>query len=175
MASPSTPAPIMTAPVASASTATEATAAPAIGADTAAEFTTVVEQVTTPLDKLCDKYSDLMWYARKGGIDHPMWKSTPQHIRDEAFKQMAIVEAKYPVDVAALKGDSGDWQHGFNSGCVAAFRLALGLIGTMKLKGKHDPEVGCEDDECDDDDGDYHDDDGPSIDDLVNEFPMLDS
>jgi len=45
----------------------------------------------------------------------------------------------------------------------------------MKLKGKHDPEVDCEDDECDDDDGDYHDDDGPSIDDLVNEFPMLDS
>ena len=67
------------------------------------------------------KYSDLVWYARshpKG--DTAYWEKVPDSIREGAFNAQARVQEMYPDEVSAL---SDDWNHGFNSGCLAAFRF----------------------------------------------------
>jgi hypothetical protein len=38
-------------------------------------------------------------------------------------------------EVAKLSGVEGDWAHGFNSGCLASFRLALELIDKLHEEG----------------------------------------
>ena len=43
----------------------------------------------------------------------------PDHIREGALNARARVEEAYPSEVNAL---SDNWDHGFNSGCLAAFR-----------------------------------------------------
>jgi hypothetical protein len=69
------------------------------------------------------KYNDLIWYARKHADD----------INIPGVKEnMERIEAAYPEEVSALKGDTdeitgdynmmfAEWTHGFNSGCAAAF------------------------------------------------------
>ena len=73
------------------------------------------------MDRLAElekKYFDLVWLARSTPDQHG---SAPANIK-------RITEA-WPIEAAALSSD-GQWQHGFNSGCLAAFRLAMGLLGT---------------------------------------------
>jgi hypothetical protein len=65
------------------------------------------------------KYFDLVWLARKRPDDPP-----------STLKKCREIRKKYPKEVAALGGEHGDWEHGFNSGCLAAFRYAIGLLGT---------------------------------------------
>ena len=85
--------------------------------------------------KLCqmeEKYSKLVWYARN---------------REGASTAMKEVEANYPNESARLNGKlpgfisdemneelkkqiaetmvNADWEHGFNSGCLAALRFVL--------------------------------------------------
>jgi hypothetical protein len=64
------------------------------------------------------KYFDLVWYAR----------TTP----DEPVSQpgRSRVEAAWSAVLEALRSDESNWQHGFNSGCLAAFRLVQGLLGS---------------------------------------------
>ncbi|KAL3770471.1 hypothetical protein ACHAW5_006650 [Stephanodiscus triporus] len=58
-----------------------------------------------------EKYFDLVWIARgRGRGDHP-----------------SPLAAKYPVEIAKIKGEHGDWEHGFNSGMLAASRMYMGL------------------------------------------------
>jgi len=64
------------------------------------------------------KYFDLVWYARTSP-DEPV--SQPGRRR---------VEAAWSADLEALRSDDSNWQHGFNSGCLAAFRLVQGLLGS---------------------------------------------
>ena len=63
------------------------------------------------------KYFDLVWYARTTA-EEPV--SQPGRRR---------VEAAWSADLEALRSDESNWQHGFNSGCLAAFRLVQGLLG----------------------------------------------
>ena len=72
------------------------------------------EKILTALEK---KYFDLVWLARKRPED------------TIAADAVARVRLEYPDEVSRLGGEHGDWEHGFNSGCLAAFRLALGLLG----------------------------------------------
>ena len=72
-----------------------------------------------------DKYERLVWYARKHPVNHPSWCALSDEIRSGAFKAMAETERDYPEETSALNGDGGDWQHGFHSGALAAFRYAL--------------------------------------------------
>ncbi len=66
------------------------------------------------------RYCDLVWYARRDKTDpnQPGWS----HIER--------IRAENPDAVAALCGDSADWSHGFNSGCLAMVRLISGWLGT---------------------------------------------
>ena len=85
-----------------------------------------------PLDKehallaKLNKYNDLVWYARSHPKqDTEYWRKHPSDIREGAFKAQERVEAAYPFEVNALEDN---WNHGFNSGCLAAFRYALTLL-----------------------------------------------
>ena len=76
------------------------------------------------------------------------WGKHAPEIRNSAFNAMDEIEQKYPDEVAKLNGEfpakfnsqnvpeelreqltkafiNTDWEHGFNSGCLAAFRFAL--------------------------------------------------
>jgi hypothetical protein len=64
------------------------------------------------------KYFDLVWYAR-ATPDEPV--SQPGRKR---------IEAAWSADLEELRSDDSNWQHGFNSGCLAAFRLVQGLLGS---------------------------------------------
>ena len=64
------------------------------------------------------KYFDLVWIARHKG-------------EKEGLAGAERVRTMYPEEVARLSGEHGSWEHGFNSGCLAAFRLVLGLMGTQ--------------------------------------------
>jgi len=70
-----------------------------------------------------EKYCDLVWYARS--------------------KQKAkSFEEKYPNEIKALQGEYGDWYHGFNSGCLAAFRMILtGFENGIDEANKNFPEL----------------------------------
>lgn len=78
------------------------------------------------IQKMHDKYRDLVWYARKPPKDDPWWDDVPARIMKDAFDNMDRVEAEYPEEVEQLQDpDSGDWKHGFNSGMLAALRLVM--------------------------------------------------
>ena len=62
------------------------------------------------------------------------WDKTPNDIKEGAFRGMKRVEKEYPDEVSRLQKEfkigevsftNPDWQHGFHSGCLAAFRFAL--------------------------------------------------
>lgn len=73
------------------------------------------EDLEAKLDKIKDKYYDLVWFARK----------------DDEDLQIPIVKeiydgvcAKYPDEVRDLRNQHiGNWTHGFNSGMLACARL----------------------------------------------------
>ena len=76
--------------------------------------------LTKRLQEFHDKYWDLVWYARQDKTDmqHP------------GRKDIERVREQYPNEVALLSGTSGDWQHGFHSGCLATAALIQGLMGS---------------------------------------------
>jgi hypothetical protein len=80
---------------------------------------------TKLLRKWEKKYFSLVWYARKGQDDHPMWANTPDCIKQKAFNEMSRIREMHPDEVDALCGESGDWTHGFNSGMLACLRFVL--------------------------------------------------
>jgi hypothetical protein len=62
------------------------------------------------------KYADLLWYAR----------TSPEHINIKGVKENKDrIEKLYLNEVTQLSSENGDWQHGFNSGMVAALRYVL--------------------------------------------------
>lgn len=74
------------------------------------------------IDKLVameQKYFGLVWLARSRPEDG-----------DRAAAKRDEISRRYPKEVKALGGEHSDWEHGFNSGCLAALRLAVGLLGT---------------------------------------------
>jgi len=66
--------------------------------------------------KLHEKYVSLVWYARKRPEDYAI---------EGVAKAASEVEFLYPDDIKALRGEDGDWSHGFNSGVLAGIRYVL--------------------------------------------------
>ena len=66
--------------------------------------------------KKYDKYNHLLWYAR----------SSPENINIKGVKEnKERIEKEFAEEVAELEGENSDWQHGFHSGCCAAFYYVL--------------------------------------------------
>jgi len=66
-----------------------------------------------------EKYFDLVWFARKTDGDYNTIPLVKEHMD-------RIVE-QHEEEVDNLSGEHGDFYHGFNSGCLAAFRMILGM------------------------------------------------
>ena len=85
-----------------------------------------------------DKYADLVWAARKPPIDTDpeIWeeyfptvlKENNQAVVLEVRTALQKVVDKFPEDYSLLKGENGDFCHGFNSGALAAFRYVFDII-----------------------------------------------
>jgi len=68
------------------------------------------------LETMQKKYGDLVWFARK----------KPEHMKIEKVKENCIrIMEEYPKEFELLQGDTGDWQHGFHSGCYAMLNMIL--------------------------------------------------
>ena len=83
------------------------------------------DTVTDDLQNLERKYFELVWYARKGSRGSSYWDDVPEDIMNGAFNAMAKVEEQYPEEIDNLRSESSDWEHGFNSGMLAALRYVL--------------------------------------------------
>lgn len=74
-------------------------------------------------ENCCDKYFDLVWYARK---------DSAKLLEDEQYEILASIkkiEEKYPKETQELNDPKlSDWSHGFNSGMLASARLYLSMI-----------------------------------------------
>jgi len=84
------------------------------------EFT----DVEKALAEMEAKYERLVWYARSPrATSVDFWIDVPDEIRNGAFQCQMEVEEEYPDEVSALRDrKAGEWQHGFNSGVLAALR-----------------------------------------------------
>ncbi len=76
------------------------------------------QEMKDEMYKLKEKYLDLVWYARSG-IN--LYKHRPE-VTEQVLKMRAKVEEMYPDEIEQYNRN-GDFSHGFNSGCLAAFRL----------------------------------------------------
>ena len=76
---------------------------------------------------LVDKYELLVWYARKPHIDlvDQTYTHLPQDMRDIVKQCIRETEKKYPQEIEELKTCRSNWEHGFNSGCLASFRFMI--------------------------------------------------
>ena len=82
-------------------------------------------EIQCAFEEKADKYRHLVWYARSGcRLDQH-----PPDIRAKVLKARERVQRLYPketnVHELLKKGHNMTWDHGFNSGCLAAFRYVL--------------------------------------------------
>lgn len=71
-----------------------------------------------------EKYEKLVWWARsRDRDDREYWEENHPGILDGVAESQRKVEKSYPKETALLtEPDRGDWEHGFNSGVLAAIR-----------------------------------------------------
>ncbi len=73
-----------------------------------------------------EKFQKLVWFARKHPSDDPFWDTVPADIKQGALNAASRVEEMFPNETDALKcPDCSDWNHGFNSGVLAALRFVM--------------------------------------------------
>ena len=79
------------------------------------------------IENLCSKYEELVWYARKPRIEDvdEHYSHITEDMRDIVKQCIRQTEEKYPKEINELHSCSSNWEHGFNSGCLASFRLIL--------------------------------------------------
>ena len=95
-----------------------------------------------------EKFFDLVWWARSDTPERLAKSNIDKKMKARILAARQRVEKNYPADIEKLYNNP-DWQDGFNSGCLAAFRWASTAMFTK-------PEFG-------------------GIEEADNDFPMLDS
>jgi|GEM_PF-2730420 len=79
----------------------------------------VIDRTLTRLGSFEEKYHALVWYARSPSMG------------SESAGRAKEIEAQYPDETERLSSSTGDWEHGFNSGCLAAARLFAAYIDVL--------------------------------------------
>jgi hypothetical protein len=103
---------------------------------------TVQAELEKELRKQEEKYFNLVWYARSHNRDDlEYWDTVPHDIRRGAFNAQLDVETRYPEEVGDLCSGNSDWQHGFNSGALAAFRFILTALDDEMMESDCDGEL----------------------------------
>jgi hypothetical protein len=91
--------------------------------------TCLPEEVDKAIGEKISKYFDLVWYARKPpswDTETDYWKNSKPENRKKCYDECSKIEELYPEEVDELRcPTSGNWHHGFNSGCLAAFRYII--------------------------------------------------
>jgi hypothetical protein len=131
------------------------------------EMKKALEAVKSKAAEDTEKYFDLVWIARPD-VDAVL--ADPDH---PSHTGVVEIMAKQPLELQKLQGQDADWQHGFNSGLLAASRMYLGLSTAYEEDMEEDP------DELEFE----YDGNVPPVSerlaayrqDAVDEFPMLDS
>jgi len=82
------------------------------------------------LAKMENKYRNLVWFVRNQLREDDRTAQIAVDPFDCAARSKQIA-SEYPDECGRLDGydRTRDWEHGFNCGCLAAFRLAFGLTG----------------------------------------------
>ena len=82
------------------------------------------KEIVKIVSELDQKYNDLVWFER----------SSPDNYHIKGVKEnIERITKQYPSETDALiNGSNTDWEHGFNSGMLAALRYIL----TMDELGK---------------------------------------
>lgn len=100
------------------------------------------QQAIDRLHLLTDKYMQLVWYARSWHAGHPSWEAMPSETREGVLDCQARVEEHFPDETDSLAcPDSGDWEHGFNSGMLAAARLLLSYLHPQADTAEWDQQI----------------------------------
>ena len=101
------------------------------------ELPTLIEQLDTELRAMCEKYHDLVWYARSSPDCYP---DKEDDLRAAVFLNQTAIEAAYPKETGNLGSEDGQWHHGFNSGMLAAARFIGDLLdGNLELAREEFP------------------------------------
>ena len=76
---------------------------------------------------MLELHESLVWYARKDPDPNgKMWENVPADIKAGAFEQLKKMDADETIQglLERLRDpESGDWNHGFNSGMLAGLRF----------------------------------------------------
>ena len=125
-------------------------------------------------------YFDLVWFARS--TDPLEW--VPHFFKDKKKKlgKKSSYE-KFDQDIKSLRSsEDGSWHHGFNSGCLAMARLAMGLAAITGPRVLEDEDMDCGLDVDSDSDGEPLEEPGPYIEsvesqrnEVIGEFAFLDT
>ena len=95
------------------------------------------------IEEFQEQYEYLVWYARKPDYDNEYWNEIPSGTpaavhkanNEAVFEVMRGVEARFPEEVKDLSSPStGDFEHGFNSGCLAAFRFVQTALEDERIE-----------------------------------------
>ena len=68
---------------------------------------------------------------------------TPDHIITGALNAQARKEELYQDEIDELRSETGDWEHGFNSGCLATLRYVITSMAKYEFPDEEseDPEA----------------------------------
>ena len=102
----------------------------------------LTEEIIKEIQNLEKKYFNLVWYARSHyREDEDYWETVPHDVRRRAFNAQLEVETLYPDEVNDLCSENSDWQHGFNSGCLATLRFVLTALDDDMIESEWDGEM----------------------------------
>ena len=92
------------------------------------------DEVMAEVEALEYKYRSLVWYSRKPPYEFIeeefKKKGTPQETIEKCMESKLKYQKEFPKETSQLSGVHGDWHHGFNSGCLAAFRFVYTALDT---------------------------------------------
>lgn len=95
------------------------------------------DDVRAGVHRMAKKYDKLVWFARKAPADcEEYWAGVPEEIKTRALNAASQVAELYPDETDALRSESGNWEHGFNSGALAAMRWILDACDLDDLDGE---------------------------------------
>lgn len=104
---------------------------------------TEIEDLCPLMEAFEKKYRDLVWYARSRTREEMEAEGTPEEIITKALNAQSMKEELYPDEIDDLRSDTGDWSHGFNSGCLATMRWVITALAKHEFidEESEDPEA----------------------------------
>lgn len=86
-----------------------------------------------------EKYEHLVWYARS----EPLEGKDQAPYEEVRLNHKAGLAKLYPKEIKALHlEDTGNWAHGFNSGCLASYRFTTRVLRDDGSGPDIDPDIG---------------------------------